>query len=98
MYNKAARRFYWMGIYSDMQNYVSSCRLCMQTNRGHSPKVALKPLPVATEPFGSIHIDLLRFYSPSSKNQYKIVLIDVFTYFVTLKSVKNKSAKVVANF
>ena len=98
MYSKASTRFYWIGMYSDMQNYVSSCRLCMQTNTGHPPKVALKPLPVSTEPFASIHIDLLRFYSPYRKNQYIIVLIDAFTHFVTLKSVKNKSARVVAKF
>ena len=98
MYSKASTRFYWIGMYSDMQNYVSSCRLCMQTNTGHPPKVALKPLPVSTEQFASIHIDLLRFYSPYRKNQYIIVLIDAFTHFVTLKSVKNKSARVVAKF
>ena len=98
MYSKASTRFYWIGMYSDMQNYVSGCRLCMQTNTGHPPKVALKPLPVSTEPFASIHIDLLRLYSPSRKNQYIIVLIDAFTHFVTLKSVKKKSAKVVAKF
>ena len=34
----------------------------------------------------------------SRKNQYIIVLTDAFTHFMTLKSVKNKSAKVVAKF
>ena len=35
-------------MHGDMQNYVSSCKLCMQTNTGNSPRVALKPLSVAS--------------------------------------------------
>ena len=85
MYNKTRQRLFWIGMYGDMQNYVSSCKLCMQTNTGNLPRLALKPLPVASEPFASIHLDLLRFYTPSKKNQYVIVLIDAFTHFVTLK-------------
>ena len=42
MYNKAATIFYRIGMYSDMRNYVSRCRLCMQTKTGHPPKVALQ--------------------------------------------------------
>ena len=98
MYNKARQRFFWIGMYGDMQNYVSSCKLCMQTNTGNLLRVALRPLPVASEPFASIHLDLLRFYTQSKKNQYVIVLIDAFTHFVTLKGIQNKTAKVVAIF
>lgn len=98
MFNKAKMRFYWQNMYTDMQNYVSSCKLCLQSNTGHPPKVALKSLPVVTEPFTSIHIDLLRFHTTSAKNQYVIVIIDAFTHFVTMRSVRNKSAKTVANF
>ena len=68
----------------------------MQTNTGHPTKVALKPLPVSMEPFTSIHIDLLRFFSPSRKNLY--IITDAFNHFVTLKRVQNKSANVVAKF
>ena len=66
MYNKERLRFVWIGMYGDIQNYVSSCKLCMQTNTGNLPRVALKPLLVATEPYASIHLDLLRFYTPSN--------------------------------
>ena len=32
MYGEPIRHFWWNNIYKDMQNYVSSCKLCMETN------------------------------------------------------------------
>ena len=56
MYEDAIPHFWWNNniivlhvfvyiIYKDMQNYVSSCKLCMKTNTGHSPKIPLNPVP-----------------------------------------------------
>ena len=54
MYEEAIRHFWWNNIYKDMQNYVSSCKLCKETTTGHS----------LSAPFQTIHVDLLKFHTP----------------------------------
>ena len=51
MYEETIIHFWWNNIYKDMQNYVSSCKLCMETNTGHSPKINLIPLEIPSVPF-----------------------------------------------
>ena len=53
-----------------MQNYVASCNLCMETNIGHSPKIPLNLLEIPSAPFQIIHVDLLKFHTPSRGNKY----------------------------
>ena len=44
MYEDAIRHFWWINIlYKDMQNYLSSCKLCLKMNTGHS-QFPLNPL------------------------------------------------------
>ena len=46
MYKDAIRHFWWNNIYKDMRNYVSSCKLCLKTNTGYSPKIPLNSLEI----------------------------------------------------
>ena len=57
MYEDAIRHFWWNNIYKDMQNYVSSCNLCLKTNTGHSPTIHLNPLEMPSAYFQTIHVD-----------------------------------------
>ena len=66
MYSKATTKFYWQNMCSDIQNYVSSCKLCCQNNTGHDPKVALHSVQVANHPFELIHADILQIHSISN--------------------------------
>ena len=81
MYEDAIRHFWWNNIYKDMQSYVSSCILCLKTNTGHSPKIHLNPLKIPSAPFQTIHVDLLKFHTPSRGNNFIIVIIDAFSKF-----------------
>ena len=65
MYEDAIRHFWWNNIYKDMQNDVSSCKLCLKTNTGHSPKIPLNPLEIPSAHFQTIHVVLLKFHTPS---------------------------------
>ena len=75
----AIRHFSWNIIYKDMQNYVSSCKLCLKTNTGHSPQIPLTQLEIPSAPFQTIHVDLLRFHTPSKVNNFILVIIDAFS-------------------
>ena len=62
MYEDAIRHFWWNNIYKDMHNYVSSCKLCLKTNTGHSPKIPLNPLEIPSAPFQTL-------YKPTTNSQ-----------------------------
>ena len=92
MYEDAIRHFWWNNMYKDIQNYVSTCKLCLKTNTGHSPKIPLNPLEIPSAPFQTIHVDLLKFHTPSKGNNFILVIIDAFSKFVITKAIKKKTA------
>ena len=92
MYDDAIRHSWWNNIYKDMQNYVSSCKLCLKTNTWHSPKIHLNPLEIPSIPIQTIHVDLLKFHTPSKGNNFMLVIIDAFKKFVITKAIKKKTA------
>ena len=61
----------------------------MKTNTGHSPKIPLNPLEITSAP---IHVDLLKFHTPSNGNNFILVIIDAFSKFVITKAIKKKMA------
>ena len=92
MYEDAIRHFCWNNIYKDMQDYVSSCKLCLKTNTGHSPKIPLNPLEISSAPFQTIYVDLLKFHTPSKGNNFILVIIEAFSKFVITKAIQKKTA------
>ena len=53
-----------------MQHYVSSCKLCLKANTGHSPKIPINPLKIPSAHFQTIYVDLLKFHTPSKGNNF----------------------------
>ena len=53
-------------IYKDIQNYISNCKLYIKTNTGHSPNNPSNPLEIPNEASQTIHVELLKFLTPSS--------------------------------
>ena len=96
MYSKATTKFYWQNMCSDIQNYVSSCKLCCQNNTGHDPKVALHSVQVANHPSELIHADILQIHSISNRYKYILVLICAFSKLVITVPLRNKAAPTVA--
>ena len=107
MYQSALTRIWWPKMYSDFENYVSSCDTCLQSNKGHYPKISLKPLPTPPSVFDTIHLDLLSVSTPSNGFKYMLVIrmllkercslllqiIDAFSKFIAVKCLKNKTAR-----
>ena len=83
MYEDAIRHFGRI-IYTKtcMQNCVSSCKFCLKTNTGHSPKIPLNPLEIPSAQFQTIHVD---FHTPSKGNNFILVIIYAFSKFVIKK-------------
>ena len=96
MYLNIARRYYWKNMSSDIQNYVSSCKLCCVHNTGHDPKIKLHSIQVPLHPFSIIHADTLYISTKSNSFQYILVLICAFSKLVVTVPLRNRTAPVIA--
>ena len=74
MYEEEIIHIWWNYIYKDMQNYVSSCKLGMETNTRHSPKIPFHLLEIPSASFQTVHVDLLKFHTSSRGYKYILVI------------------------
>lgn len=79
---RVKRDFFWPGMTSDIKNYCRSCDKCQRfTPKGNVAKAPLEPMPIITEPFTRVAIDIVGPLSPSSSggHRYILTLIDFAT-------------------
>ena len=67
--------FFWPTLDTDVRNFCKSCDVCQRT----SPKGRVKPaplikVPVITEPFSRVSIDLVGPFSPPSESGHRFIL------------------------
>ena len=53
------RRFYWPTLFPDVADYCRSCTRCQKFSRRRVPRAPMIPLPVISEPFERIAMDVL---------------------------------------
>ncbi|XP_076030915.1 uncharacterized protein LOC143019101 [Oratosquilla oratoria] len=94
---KIADKFFWPGMAVDIRDFCRSCDICQRmSSKGRVRPVPLHPLPIITEPFSRVAIDLVGPLSPPSAegHRYILTLIDFATGFpeaVPLKEVDSIS-------
>lgn len=73
-------RFYWAGIWAQVQQFCSICREC-QLQQGKSPQGGLlHPMPLVSIPFERVGIDIAGPLTQSaSHHKYLLVLIGYAT-------------------
>ena len=59
MTNRLLKRFFWPGIYVDVQELCQTCPGCQRVARHHKHKAPLMPLPVVNQPFERVGMDLV---------------------------------------
>ena len=65
------RRFFWPGIHKSVAEACQSCPICQKAARNPSAKAPLQPLPVISEPFERVSIDIV---GPRTKSGFKYLL------------------------
>jgi hypothetical protein len=88
----ARQKFYWHGMASDLQTFISSCCICQQINKTPTQHLPLHSIPVKSL-FECFMID---FHEVSTEKQnrtdsyrYILSLVDQFSQHVTLVPCKD---------
>ena len=79
-YERVASQFFWPGIYNEVSKYCKSCDICQKTvPKGKVTKVPLGKVPLISEPFKRIAMDIVGPIFPAS-NRGKRFILTVMDY------------------
>ena len=78
------KRFYWPTQYKDVGNYCKACEECQKCSPGRETTVPLAPLPIMTEPFQRIAMDIVGTLPSSQMGNNIIIILVVSDYAVRL--------------
>ena len=82
--NRVLLQFYWPTVRKDVTHYCQSCDACQRTiPKGRVPCAPLQQMPIISDPFQRIAIDIVGPVVPSSSSGYKYILtiVDVATRY-----------------
>ena len=68
------RRFYWPSLFKDVDQFCKSCINCQKSGSRRVQKAPLIPLPIITEPFKRVAMDIVGPL-PRSKSGHKYILV-----------------------
>ena len=91
--------FYWPGISSDVRKYCQSCDPCQKTvPKGRNTRIPLGAVPIVSEPFAKVGVDLIGPIIPRSQdgNKYVLVVVDYATKYPEAVPLKTIDAETVA--
>lgn len=73
-YSKIATKFFWPGASNDTRMFCRSCDKCQKTSPKKVPPVSLVKMPIISEPFSRISMDIVGPVKPSSSQGHKYIL------------------------
>ena len=91
--------FYWPRMSQHIYHYCKSCDQCQRVGKGRKSAVApLMPLPIMTEPWSRIAIDIVGPLPTCTKSQNRFVLtvLDLATHYPEAIALPNHTASQVA--
>ena len=89
--------FYWPTIFKDIADFCRSCVSCQKSTHSKVLNAPLTTLPVLTEPFERIGMDIADSL-PRSRSGYRFVLVvcDYATRYPVVVAIESIDAKVIA--
>ena len=94
---KVLQSFYWPSVNADVKLYCRSCLICQKTvAKGRTPRAPLQHIPVVSEPFQKIAIDLVGPIAPATErgNRFILTIVDSATRWpeaIPLRSITSTS-------
>lgn len=89
--------FFWTSVSTDLKKFCRSCDKCQRlSQKGRVRNAPLYPIPIITEPFSKVAIDIVGPLTPRSSegHRYLLTLIDMATGFpeaIALKDIDSIS-------
>ena len=95
--DRIIQRFYWPGIFRDVQDYCRTCTQCQKLLMRGFKKALLVPLPIMDEPFKRIAMDIVGpLPRSSSGKRYILVICDYATRYPEAVAMRTIDANAVA--
>ena len=82
--DRVLAEFHWPGVQADIRRFCRSCDICQRTiPKGRVPAVPLGQMPIISEPFQRIAVDLVGPLHPITDrgNRYILTIIDYATRY-----------------
>ena len=82
--DRVLTEFHWPGVQADIRRFCRSCDICQRTiPKGRVPAVPLGQMPIISEPFQRIAVDLVGPLHPITDrgNRYILTIIDYATRY-----------------
>ena len=95
-YEKARLRYYWDGLYCDIDRYKRSCEEC-QKRRPHRYNEPLHPTFSATV-FAKVGLDVVHKPAPTDGSKYMVGMRDDLSGWAEYKALRKASSRAVAKF
>ncbi|XP_063613788.1 uncharacterized protein LOC134787019 [Penaeus indicus] len=96
---KIFHKFFWPGAGAEIKRYCRSCHACQKTvPKGKIRKAPMVQMPIISEPFSRVAIDIVGPISPPSSrgHKYMLTLIDMATRFPEAVPLRNIDSVTVA--
>lgn len=96
--SRLRQRFYWPGLYTDVDHHCATCSECQKTARSIHQRVPLISIPVIEEPFRFIAMDVIGPLERTEKgNRYILTVVDYATRYPEAVPLKNTTAETIAD-
>ena len=98
MYASIRTRNFWVDMYNNIRDYVTTCETCQKNKRHyHAIRAPLCPIPVE-DVFSRIHLDIVGILPESGDNKYKYILIvaDSFSKWIEAYPLKTQTSVEIA--
>ena len=97
-YLSMAQKYFWQSMYPDVQRYTETCVVCQRSKiSSKKSTLPLNPLPVATKPFQTIHIDHKCLPRKTKQGHCALLCcVDAFSKFPIVSPVPDYSATTTA--
>lgn len=95
---RAAKLYYWPGMYRDILQYVRRCEICQQVKPNNEAPNGLMRPHFAESPWSCVSADIMGPYPRSNKGcVYLLVFLDVFTRWVELVPIRKATSEVIVD-
>ncbi len=90
-------RYYWPTMKLDTDKHVDKCLKCAAYKGVPSGPAPILQYPPPSQPFECVSIDLLQLPPSHQGSKYVVVMVDMFSRYVILAPIKEKTARAVAH-